>query len=179
MRKIILMAGIAALTASIPAAAEAQGRGNGRGQSARTEQQARPSVSREQARARAAARAQARIDADRRARRDAQRTWTDRNRDGIDDRTGNRYGGAACPPGLANRNPPCVPPGQARRAFRQGQVLPRSFSYYTPYNSLLTRIPEQYRDDIPTGYRYIYRDNAVYVVDPATRIVRNIIDLID
>lgn len=176
MRKIFFLAGAAALTAAIPAAAEAQGRGNGRGQSVRVEQQTRVQANRDAARARA----EARLAADRRARRDADRTWIDRNRDGIDDRSGaRRYGGAACPPGLANRNPPCVPPGQARRAFREGQVLPRSFSYYTPYDTLLGRIPETYRDDIPSGYRYIYRDDAVYVVDPRTRVVRSIIDLID
>ena len=180
MRKIFMLAGVAALTAAIPAAAEAQGRGNGRGQSVRVEQQARVQASRDAARARAAARAEARLAADRRARRDADRTWVDRNRDGIDDRaSARRYGGAACPPGLANRNPPCVPPGQARRAFRVGQTLPGSYSYYTPYDTLLGRIPEAYRDDIPTGYRYIYRDDAVYVVDPTTRVVRSIIDLID
>jgi hypothetical protein len=136
-------------------------------------------VNRDRARARAETRAQSRTEAQRRARRDAQRTWVDRNRDGVDDRAQNRYGGANCPPGLANRNPPCVPPGQARRAFRQGQVLPQSYNYYTPYDALLGRIPEAYRDDIPQGYRYIYRDDAVYVVDPATRVVRSIIDLID
>jgi hypothetical protein len=180
MRKLFLLAGIAALTAAVPAAAEAQGRGNGRGNSVRAEQQTRVNVNRDRARTQAAARAQARAEAQRRAQRDVQRTWTDRNRDGIDDRAQNRYGGASCPPGLANRNPACVPPGQARRAFRQGQVLPQSFSYYTPYEALLGRIPQAYRDDIPVGnYRYIYRDDAVYVVDPTTRIVRSIIDLID
>jgi hypothetical protein len=180
MRKLFLLAGVAALTAAIPAAAEAQGRGNGRGNSVRIEQQTRVQAHRYAVRARAAARAEARLAADRRARRDAERTWIDRNRDGIDDRaTGRRYGGAACPPGLANRNPPCVPPGQARRAFREGQVLPRSYSYYTPYDTLLSRLDPRYRDDIPAGYRYIYRDDAVYVVDPRTRIVRSIIDLLD
>jgi hypothetical protein len=62
--------------------------------------------------------------------------------------------------------------------FREGQVLPRSYNNYTPYDSLLGRIPESYRDDIPSGQRYIYRDDAVYVVDPRTRIVRSIIDLL-
>lgn len=46
--------------------------------------------------------------------------WIDRDRDGIDDRQeimANRWGGANCPPGLAKKNPPCVPPGrQAARS---------------------------------------------------------------
>jgi hypothetical protein len=84
---------------------------------------------------------------------------------------------AACPPGLANRNPPCVPPGQARRMFREGQRVPRTFRNFVDYDA----IPLAYRDryDIPVGQRYIYRDNALYVVDPTTRLVRSIIDLID
>jgi hypothetical protein len=180
MRKLILLAGVAALTAAMPAVADAKGRGNGRGHSVRAEQQTRVNVNRRgPVRVDARTRTRANIEADRRLRRDGIRTWTDRNRDGIDDRAQNRYGGAACPPGLANRNPACVPPGQARRAFREGQVLPRSYNYYTPYDALIGRIPEAYRDDIPLNQRYIYRDDAVYVVDPTTRVVRSIIDLID
>jgi len=38
-------------------------------------------------------------------------------------------------------------------------------------------VPEAYRTQIPTGQRYIYRDNRVYVVDPTTRLVTNVIDL--
>ena len=176
MRKLLLLAGTMAAMAAVPAAADAQGRGNGRGQAVRADQQMRVNIDRAQMRAEA--RRQARINARRDVRRST-RGFIDRNRDGIDDRLGNRYGGAVCPPGLANRNPPCVPPGQARRAFREGQVLPRTYRYYTPYDALIDRIPIGYRDDIPVGYNYIYRDNAVYVVDPRTRIVRSIIDLLD
>ena len=82
---------------------------------------------------------------------------------------------ATCPPGLANRNPPCVPPGQARRLFREGQRIPSGYRYFVDYDA----IPEAYRVRVPEGYRYIYRDDTVYVVDPATSLVRTIIDLID
>jgi hypothetical protein len=85
-----------------------------------------------------------------------------------------RYGGANCPPGLANRTPACVPPGQARRMFREGQRIPTSYGAFNSYND----IPEQYRGRVPTGYNYIYRDNNVYVVDPQTRLVRSIINLL-
>jgi hypothetical protein len=111
----------------------------------------------------------------------------DTDHDGIPDyrdrtdnrRAGNRDGGAACPPGLANRTPACVPPGQARRAFRQGQAVPRTYRDYVAYQDLLGRLPESYRDDIPTGdYRYIYRDDQVYVVDARTRLVSRIIDIL-
>lgn len=82
-----------------------------------------------------------------------------------------------CPPGLANRNPRCVPPGQARRMFREGQRLPVNYSYYTRYDAIPLTVRNQY--GIPTGYRYIYRDNVVYVVDPTTRLVRDIIDILN
>jgi hypothetical protein len=93
-----------------------------------------------------------------------ERRSVDRNRDGIDDRAQNQYGGANCPPGLANRTPACVPPGQAKRMFNQGQRIPTNYGAFTSYNN----IPQEYRDryDIPSGYNYIYRDNSVYVVDP-------------
>lgn len=78
-----------------------------------------------------------------------------------------------CPPGLAQQGTGCVPPGQARRMFNVGQRLPASFRY--------SRIPVQYRDQITYDprYRYTYNDGVVYVVDPRTRLVRTIIDLIN
>jgi hypothetical protein len=63
--------------------------------------------------------------------------------------------------------------------FREGQLVPRTYRDYVSYQDLLGRLPESYRDDIPTGdYRYIYRDDAVYVVDPTTRLVRSIINIL-
>lgn len=104
----------------------------------------------------------------------------DRDRDGLDDRAEGRYGGYVCPPGLAKKTPACVPPGQAQRLFREGQRIPTGYRYYTDLNG----IPVGYRDDIPASYRtgdyrYIYRDNTIYVVDRTTRLVRSIIDLLD
>ena len=185
MRKLILLAGIAALTAAVPATANAQGRGHGRGHAAHS-----------QGHGNSAAAQQRRVDAQQRRTTttrvvdrngdgvDAQqrRTTTtrvvDRNGDGVDDRTGRRYGGAVCPPGLANRTPACVPPGQARRGFREGQLVPQNYGNYTTYDQLIGRVPEAYRTQIPTGYNYIYNGNNVYVVDPRTRIVQDVINLL-
>jgi hypothetical protein len=66
-----------------------------------------------------------------------------------------------------------------RYLFRMGQRVPRDYySYYTTYGG----IPQAYRYRIPreyrNGYRYIYRDNSIYVVDPTTQLVRSIIDLL-
>lgn len=107
---------------------------------------------------------------------DYRERFIDRDRDGIDDRAQNRYGGAACPPGLAAKTPACVPPGQARKTYEEGQRLPVGFDHYSDYNT----IPEAYRSQVPylESNRYIYRDDRVYVVDPTTRLVTRVIDLI-
>ena len=89
---------------------------------------------------------------------------------------GNRYGGAACPPGLANRNPPCMPPGQARHLYNVGQRLPTGLTGLLGYGGLPRDLRDRY--DIPSGYRYLYRDNSVYVVDPRTELIRSIIDVL-
>jgi len=81
-----------------------------------------------------------------------------------------------CPPGLAKKHNGCQPPGQARHGFYRGEYLPDGFSRYTAYSD----IPLRYRSRIRYGdrYRYIYQDNRVYVVDPATRLIRDIVDLL-
>ena len=126
MRKLILLAGAAAMAAGMPALADPPGHARGKGHGQR-HHAAQP---------------------------------------------GHPHG---CPPGLANRNPRCVPPGQAQRMFREGQRIPANYRYFVDYDG----IPQAYRTRVPEGYRYIYRDDTVYVVDPATSLVRSIIDLID
>jgi hypothetical protein len=91
----------------------------------------------------------------------------------------NRWNGYACAPGLAGKTPACVPPGQLKRSYRVGQRLPDNYRYYTDLNG----IPVQYRTSIPTtyqtGYRYIYQpNNTIYVVDPATDLIRSVINLV-
>jgi hypothetical protein len=165
-----MLASVAALTAALPSGAIAKKPPHAGGRSAHAERSAEgpraPNRNRVQ-------------DADRNRNGVAdrlERRPVDRNREGIDDRAQNQYGGAACPPGLANRTPACVPPGQARRMFSQGQRVPTNYGAFTSYNN----IPQEYRDryNIPSGYNYIYRDNNVYVVDPQTRLVRSIINLL-
>ena len=103
----------------------------------------------------------------------------DRDRDGIDDRQEammNRWGGANCPPGLAKRNPPCIPPGQVGRSFREGQRLPANYRWFTPWNDISSDWRTQYNLD--DDYRYIVQERYIYEVDPTTRAVRRIIDLL-
>jgi hypothetical protein len=195
MKKILMIVSAAAMAMTMPSLAHAQGKGKGASMKAQQSQNVkRNAKSNGQVRAAARARTDARANArartrtgasvDRRDRNgdgviNSRDRFTDRNRDGIDDRAQNRYGGNVCPPGLAKKSPACVPPGQARRMFREGQRLPISYRDFTAFND----IPELYRERIPVDYRsgdyrYIYRDNSIYVVDPTTRVVRSIIDLL-
>jgi hypothetical protein len=179
MRKIIMLATAAAAAVSMPVLAQAQGQGKGKGQAAQAQQRG-PAAAQAQTRGRADVKAprnrsQARV----RPRADVvdrDHYWT-RQPDGQWTRTrvANPAHPHGCPPGLANRNPACVPPGQARRLFDQGQRIPDSYREWTEYGS----IPERYRSRVPEGYRYIYRDDSVYLVNPRTRLVDRIIDLIN
>ena len=97
-------------------------------------------------------------------------------RDENDRGYGDRDLDRGCPPGLAKKHDGCRPPGQVRNYYARGQYLPRGYSRYTAYRD----IPEGYRSRIRYGdrYRYIYQDNRVYVVDPATRLIRDIVQLL-
>ena len=83
------------------------------------------------------------------------------------------WSGANCPPGLRDKG--CMPPGQAKKLFDVGQRIPSGYSY-TPWGTLPGDLRDRY--DLDDDYRYIYRDNRVYVVDPATSLVTRIIDAI-
>ena len=91
------------------------------------------------------------------------------------------YNLRGCPPGLAKKNPPCVPPGQAKKhvnyadhddhdhyRYRRGEYLPRGADYL--------RDPWRYR--LPDGTYYV--DNVfVYRVDPQTLEVMALVGLLD
>ena len=71
----------------------------------------------------------------------------DRDGDGISDRDealARKYGGALCPPGLAKKTPSCMPPGQAKRLFREGQRVSSNYKYYTPYNNIPQALIDRY-----------------------------------
>lgn len=87
-----------------------------------------------------------------------------------------KYGGALCPPGLYKKTPSCVPPGQAKRLFRTGQRVPTNYKYYTPYGDIPQALVNQY--DLSDQYRYIYRNNVIYTVDPRTNLITRIINAV-
>ena len=120
-------------------------------------------------------REQRRVDINRNGIPDWRERFIDRDRDGIDDRQeimANRWGGANCPPGLAKKNPPCIPPGQVGRTFTVGQRYPTNFGYY-PYGSIPIGVRDLY--DLDDDDRYVYRNGTLYVVDPRTRLIERII----
>ena len=84
------------------------------------------------------------------------------------------YGAGHCPPGLAKKG--CMPPGQAKKLYNIGQRLPYGFNGYTPYNQIPYDLRRHYGLD--DDYRYIYRDQYLYQVDPTTYAVRRILDAI-
>ena len=159
MRKMILLAAAAAMAAGMPALAK-PGKGGSHGAHAGKAVHAK---------GKAKVRTSHRV------------TALDRNGNGILDSRerrvrASRYGVNDCPPGLARKNNGCLPPGQARKLFAQGQRIPVGYNFFSDYND----IPVAYRSRVPfdDDLRYIYRDNTVYVVDPATRLVTSVIDLL-
>ena len=92
----------------------------------------------------------------------------------------NYHGGFAghCPPGLAKKNPPCVPPGQARKSYdhhygsRIGDIL-RIGDY------VVIRDPRRLYLEPRDDWRY-YRDgDRAYRVDRDTRRILSVINLIE
>ena len=80
-----------------------------------------------------------------------------------------------CPPGHA-KNRLCMPPGQYKKHYSVGQRLPFGYNGFTPYD----RIPYDLRRTygLNDDYRYIYRDQYLYRVDPRTMVVQQILNAI-
>lgn len=82
-----------------------------------------------------------------------------------------------CPPGLAKKNPPCVPPGQARKDDRRH--YPRVGDELRVGDYMVIRDPRRLNLETRNGWRY-YRDgDRAYRVDPDTRKVLAVIELIN
>ncbi len=69
-----------------------------------------------------------------------------------------------CPPGLAKKNVPCVPPGQAKKLYRNGDFINNDYRW----------INDPYRYGLNRG-SYVRAGDYVYRVDPETRKVLNLI----
>lgn len=87
-----------------------------------------------------------------------------------------RYDAAAgCPPGLAKKHNGCLPPGQAKKMYREAMV-----GHHVPPNAVYV-IPRDVRVTLPrapAGYRYAVVNDQVVLVsraDIVVDIIRNII----
>ncbi len=89
---------------------------------------------------------------------------------------GNHAAMGHCPPGLAKKGNGCMPPGQAKKLYNIGQRLPLGFNGYTPYNQIPYDLRRRY--NLNDDYRYIYRDDYLYRVDPTTMVVSQILNAI-
>lgn len=70
-----------------------------------------------------------------------------------------------CPPGLAKKAVPCVPPGQVKNLYRVGDRINRDYYW----------INDPYRYGLNRGGNYVRAGDYVYRIDPETRKVLNLI----
>lgn len=85
------------------------------------------------------------------------------------------YGVGGCPPGLKRKNPECMPPGQHKKLFEVGQRVPSGYKGLMGYNALPHELRMQYGGTLDPRGRYIYDQEYLYRVDPATMIVRQVL----
>ncbi|HEX5238944.1 MAG TPA: hypothetical protein VFW39_10845 [Sphingomicrobium sp.] len=80
------------------------------------------------------------------------------------------YGVGGCPPGLAKKG--CIPPGQAKKLYR-GQRWQSGFGTYYSYSRIPYDLRRRYR--LSDRYRYYYRGGTIYVVNPRTMLIAQVI----
>jgi hypothetical protein len=85
------------------------------------------------------------------------------------------YGTGGCPPGLAKKNPRCMPPGQYKKLFQVGQRVPNGYDGLMGYNALPYDIRNQYGSALDPQSRYIYDQGYLYRVDPTTMLVSQVL----
>ncbi len=82
-----------------------------------------------------------------------------------------------CPPGLAKKNPACVPPGQARK--RDVHYGNRVGDIFRVGDYIVISDPRRYNLKQRQGWDYYRDDDRIYRVDSGTRQVLAILNLID
>lgn len=73
---------------------------------------------------------------------------------------------AWCPPGLAKKDPSCIPPGLTKVHYTTGTILPETVVYYPLPETLSTKLRP-----LPEGYKYVQVDGEVLVISEATKKV--------
>jgi hypothetical protein len=82
------------------------------------------------------------------------------------------YGVGGCPQGLAKKHNGCMPPGQAKKLDR-GQRWQSGYGTYYSYGRIPYDLRRRY--DLSSRYRYYYRDGNIYVVNPRTMLIAQVI----
>ena len=83
------------------------------------------------------------------------------------------YGHGGCPPGLAKKASPCVPPGQAKKLYNVGQRFPAGYGSALGYNQIPYDLRSQYGLN-PYG-NYYYGDGYLYRVNPRTMLIQQVV----
>jgi hypothetical protein len=83
------------------------------------------------------------------------------------------YGAGGCPPGLAKKAIPCVPPGQAKKLYNVGQRFPLGYGSPLGYGQIPYDLRSQYGLN-PYG-NYYYGDGYLYRVDPRTMLIQQVV----
>jgi hypothetical protein len=81
----------------------------------------------------------------------------------------------ACPRGLVWRGATCIPPGHRTKLLAVGARVPSGWAY-TPWGTVPVDVRSRY--DLDPAYRYIYRDNVIYVVNPRTHLITSILSAV-
>jgi hypothetical protein len=82
------------------------------------------------------------------------------------------YGNGGCPPGLAKKAVPCVPPGQAKK-LALGQRMPLGYGNPYAYNQIPYNLRNQY--GLSPYSNYYYNNGYLYGVDPRTMVIQQAI----
>ena len=88
---------------------------------------------------------------------------------------GNGHGNGrdgGCPPGLAKKDNGCLPPGQARK-LSNGDRYVNGYGNIYSYGRIPYDVRRRYR--LSTRYRYYYDNGTIYVVDPRTMLIAQVI----
>ena len=83
------------------------------------------------------------------------------------------YEGDGCPPGLAKKHNGCMPPGQARKLYR-GERYQSGYGSLYSYQQIPFDVRRRYR--LNSRYRYYYNGGTIYVVDPRTMLVAQVVN---
>ena len=84
------------------------------------------------------------------------------------------YGHGGCPPGLAKKAIPCVPPGQAKKLYNVGQRFPLGYGSPLGYSQIPYDLRSQYGLN-PYG-NYYYGDGYIYRVNPRTMLIQQVVN---